>query len=423
MMVSTKAVLAALSLSLVSGMAQAQPESAASGPERLPAAWQDSAALEARQQFIAAAQLLRPFADRFEQDYPLQLQVAWLLFQGKAYADALPYYQRADALSEEIGLARLGLGWTYYWLGNHEQASARFNEVLAHADSDSAREGIGLIADAKRAGGASKSTKLVWAYASPQLYSYSQHPEKLTAFGVRTGVGFAQSQGLQLSLVFARTLFQGYDLDEMNMGMGPGGRHRSDGSGDFLGTELYLHSAWTARRVALHAHAAVGQEGQDTDLLDYAIGSTIRISLWNDLYVGGSIAHINEAQSRQANLAWDLAVGSKLHLIPGAKVIWTEERDAMPLGTLALGLRLGGVNLWTSGQWGRAYHMVDFALPLLWNHEDDVLWSAAVGANVKLTGRWSLSASAATERYERDAVQSEGSFYATGLRYNMGDTI
>lgn len=390
-------------------------------------AWQRSAEQEQRGDFMGAARTLRPWAERYEQDYALQLQVAWMYFQGGAYAEALPFYERADGLAAELGLARLGTAWTLLKLGEHERAAPLFEEVLAHHEDASARQGLTLAHAAGRGEpSAGVQHQVVWATGSPIVQSFTEHPEKISGAGVRVGAGLSGTEGLQLSGLIAYTLYQGYDVDN-TMGMGPGSdtgqaRGRGGVGGDFSSSELYLHAGWSQERWALHAHLGGTQLGAGTSVVDYggAAGATLRLSWLSHLYLGASKLRVSKVDSTQANAAWAFALGDWGQVVPSGKVMWVPGRDTLAMGGVLVAVTSGKISLWGSARFGRGYHMVDFALPLLWNQEDDVLGGAAAGIDYVLNSRWQLSGSAAAENYERDAMESSGVFVTVGLQYKMG---
>lgn len=387
-------------------------------PTNLTDAWRVSSALSKAGDHLGAATLLRPWAERFDQDYNLQLEVAWQYYQAHRYADALTFYDRADRLADSPGLARLGRAWTALALGNHDRAAMLFRQVLARGPNPSAQRGLAALERRTRK---PASPATVWGYVSPRYYDYSNHVDRVDAIGVRAGFGVTGVRGLQLALAFARTEFRNTDLvdpNDQDMGNKP---TRNDGSGDISNTEAYATAGWAFSRAALYVHGGVARAAGTTGDQDaIAAGATARLSLFHDLYAGGIVARINGVDSTQAKLAWAATVARPLRVTVAGTWLWPQDRDVQTVGSALLELRLGRVGLWASGRVGRNYHMVDFALPLMWNQDEDVMWSGAVGSFLRLGRQWSVAASAAAEGYELNGMTSRGTFLSVALRFDIG---
>lgn len=419
--------------------------------------WARATQLESEKRFDEAARELGTVAARYPQDFATQLQVAWLYFQAGDYPRAELYYSIADGLAEGPGLARLGLAWSRYYLGDSVGARAGFEAYLtAHPENPStAPQGLALVKKAEEATRTERAWKVSFNAMPVLVHTYQDHPDKQGAYGVGLGLTFEQS-GFWLNANYAysryelvrgwSTVAQAVQLAQMaGDGTGNGTQARNNGDGTGTGgqdgTSNGTGGNGNAAGKAFGEHAGfvgVGYGGQTLGLTLYgaylendggvhgvvsAGGATMRLSVWNDLYLGGTFAHINNDDGIDARIAYDVALGHGWWLTPGGILHKWDDRPLMGSGKFAISKRAGAIRGYVSGRYGRSYHEVDFVQSLVASHSDDVVWGGAAGLSLWPTERWSVGGFFSAEGYERrGAPASIGLFGGVTMTVSvMGD--
>ncbi len=92
--------------------------------------YQESYRFEKMQDYKDAIKVLKPLLHKDPNNYILNLRLAWLSFQSKAYKDAVEYYQRASILRPKSFEPKLGLARLFLQIGKYDKAFDISNTIL-----------------------------------------------------------------------------------------------------------------------------------------------------------------------------------------------------------------------------------------------------------------------------------------------------
>jgi len=399
------------------------------------AAWSQSSSLESSGDFLKAANILRPVADTYDQDFQSQLQVAWLYFQGGEYEDALVYYRRADAIAGSPALARLGMGWSFLRLEKRPLARQAFTEYLdANPDNpQSAPEGLALAQDAPAP----------WAItltATPaEVQEYYDNPQRESGLGAELAM-LATFGRFSVNAAYAYRRFAlpargassvqalSGTMEANRSGMTPNdagfnGATGLTGSGNRGASTYNEHSVFGSLGFggARFGASIDGALATSTPKIsDWAAGGTLRLSARNHLRVGGLYGKVQGSEIMQGNVSYDILLYDSWWLTPAA-VVQFPDTDVMGAGKLEFSYR-GPLTVFVAGRFGRTFHEVDPNVPAISSNDDDVIGGAATGISARLGNLWGVGTTLAWERYEShtSGESSDGFFGKVFLIMYLG---
>lgn len=368
--------------------------------------------------FAGAAAHLVPYADRYPQDYSLQLQTAWYFFQAKNYPLALDYYNRAHALTTSPGLAYLGLAWTHLRMGELVQARLEFEGYLTANphNPDNAAEGLALIQKIE--------SEKAWKFATTASFLLGYYDQNAR----EDALGGALALNVQRSDLAAAVSYSYGQYGQLVDGMGMGRRQSST-----ISTREHLAYAslgYGRRHGGMSIHGAFGTLGNLGT--SFAGGLTSRLTWFvgdnpNNLRMGLAYGSVLERRVLQGRLTHDFNLWGPLWVSPGVLVQLPAGRDVLTTGTLALALRGEFLTFVGTGRYGRTHHEVDWTIPLLVTHQEDLLYGGSLGVFVKPSSFWAIGLNGAWEHYENqnqvDFEQSDGFFGILSLTlFSGGDS-
>jgi len=413
------------------------------------AAWSQSSSLESSGDFLKAANILRPVADTYDQDFQSQIQVAWLYFQGGAFDDALIYYRRADAVAGSPGLARLGMGWSFLKLEQRALARQAFTEYLdANPDNpQSALEGLALAQDAPVAQNAPQSWAVVVTATPLAVQEYFDNPERESGLGAEFGLGATFGR---LSINAAYT-YHRFELNTRgsttaqalsgtrNMGSNNSSNPNNTGGlnntvNNVSGTTNGASNSPSSTYIEHSVFGSMGLSGtrfgasvdgalatNTRKISDWAAGGTLRLSGRNHLRVGGLYGEVQRAELIQGNISYDILLYDSWWLTPAGVMQFPPDTDITGAGKLELSHR-GPLTVFVSGRYGRTFHEVDLIAPAISSNDDDVIWGAATGISSRIGNVWGVGTTLAWEHYEQhtSGEPSDGFFGKVFLNMYLG---
>ncbi|MBI5068245.1 MAG: hypothetical protein HZB56_08385 [Deltaproteobacteria bacterium] len=361
----------------------------------------DEALAEARREaaagrFASAARLLEAPARRWPQDYPVQLERAWFLFQAGAYGEAAAGYRQARALAPEAVEPVLGLGWTA--LREEDAASARglLEEALRRSpESGPAREGLALLGPENRL-----TLALGGGYTG---YEAASRPWLAT--------GTVSLDGLLLDRLAVGALYRLLGTQSSLVG----GRGRSAASAP-LQHELHGSLGWSSARWSAMLHggwiggAAAGTGATGATLA--GAGTLAGASGWGRplpwLELDGALLRTfrGGGEVTQWQAAAGVRLSTRLLLRAGARGQDAPEGAGLA-GLVSLELR-GRTWGWLAGEMGTQRQPVDLAARVIHATPAPLRWAARTGVGFPLGGSlsgvaaldleaWGASAAGATD--------------------------
>lgn len=368
--------------------------------------------------FAAAATQIMHLADAYPQDYALQLQSAWYQYQARNYHLALTYYTRADALTNSPGLARLGLAWTHLRLGEFAQARSDFDVYLAAnpENPETAHEGIAELHRLE--------SQNAWKFAATASFFLGQYDQNVREDALGGGLAANLGQGAYLATA-AYTYGQYGRLAE---GMGMGNRQSTTAyTREHLG---YASFGYGRRHGGMSVHGTYGNLANAGT--SFAAGLTSRLTWFvnedpNHLRIGLTYGSVLGERLLQGRLTHDFHVLGSIWITPGVLVQLPEDRDVLATGSLALSVQTRLITIVGTGRYGRAHHEMDWSVPLLVTHQEDVLYGTTLGLYLKPSSLWAVGISGAWEHYanqnQNEFQESDGFFGILSLTlFSGGDS-
>lgn len=361
-----------VTLLLLPGQALADPYAAAQ---------QRATELERAGKPGAAAVMLRPLAERFPQDYQLQLRVGWLFFQARDYPRAEVAYRRALDLAPRSLAAQRGLAWTLLRRGKGEPAKAAFAVLLvADPSNKQARQGLALAT----AAAAGQPALRLTVDGDAEVALYQGHPDKASAQGGTVVVDALLWERVRLRGRYRFTRFR--HLPQLE---------------PLLGTDQSQHEAYFsagARLWRLQLTARYGLiSAESVDLvhqwglgLGVALGSLGHVavdgsaSAYADMNVWRVLPRYRLTLARRTTLELQLQACRAAAAAPHPQ-LFGATAETLLSGTLALGFRAGWAHLYGGLRLGTSVRPTDLALGWSANGYDRVGAGFFLGVEASVT--------------------------------------
>jgi hypothetical protein len=390
------AAMACTMLSLASLQARAEPSSPPPGPS----------AVE------RSSSELRALVERYPQDYALVLELAWVEFQARRYAEAARHYRTAVSLSLGARDARLGLGWSLAYLGRCDEARVELHAARALDPSDArAREGLEACAP----GG--------WLAPPPAV---SWYPSFSVTGHVYVGnadrdLGVGPAAGLSAVLFDHGLLGAFYRLTDLPVrvsgGQGGGGRRTH-----LLQHELWLGAGFTTAPVGFVARYGAVLDRTGYSGTSHALGGSLRWSFGWDAYAEGGVSLYDTSVLPEAAVVGSTAVGLRIPLgsyvavRPGLRLGFV---DGNTYGAFvaSAGIDTGDLELYLGGTLGRERLPVHWSVPVVYNLPERLAEGLMAGASLELAEGWRASADYQLRRLidEPDGAESGMHLFTIGI--------
>lgn len=312
----------------------------------------------------SAARLLEAPATIWPQDYPVQLERAWCLFQAGDLDGAAEAYERARSLAPEAVEPELGLGWTALRAEDAARARRHLSEVLRRSPgSASAEEGLALLGPENRL-----ALALVGAYASSRA-------EARPALGS----GALALDGLLLDRLALGGLYRLLGAQSASAGS------RGRGAGVSLQHELHGSVGWSSGRWGVAAHGGWIGASALADAGALAGGSAwLRATSWLELDGALLRTFSSGGDATQWQAGAGLRLSPRLVLRAGARGQATAGGDGLAaLASLELRGRLGG---WLAAELGTQRRPVDLAARAIYATPAPLRWATRAGLTFPLGG-------------------------------------
>ena len=349
--------------------------------------------LEEDERYDEAISELTPLAEHYPQDYKVRLQLAWLHFRAGRYAEALPHYEKAYALSNGALDPTLGLGWTHAKLGDNERAKTYFEEALDRdSDNASAKEGLALLEAAPDV--AAATSWYVDLFAGGATRFYSDATNLSVAAGPVLGVGVGRGD-FALGATYRGLGYQAdsdtrFGLASQHQGMNDDARRsNSTGSGDTAGAtsssqselgwqhEIYGTLAYGTAGWGVSAHYARIASGE-VDGHDANVGGgVVRLSPFGDITLEASYSAYPDENVWRISPGWQLPIIDGFYIRPsGAFQVTTRMGDTYWTGSIATGWTSEGTSVEIGGKYGEQWRPVYLTLPVAYNDDGVIEWGA-----------------------------------------------
>ena len=318
-----------------------------------------------------AIEVLEPLLAEYPQDSQLALRLGWLYYQNKNYGDAEEQYGRALTLSPESVDSWLGRGWSRFYQGKKSAARDDFDKVLELSPGhESAAEGLALCAP----------VYLFVPSVSGVYYAYTDHPVKESATGVVLSLPTLLADRFLLGAAYRYTRF----------------RTRQDGfisawDEEFTQQEMYGHAGVTFPSWGLTAQYGrlsndmVGEEPVS------AAGASLRVSPWGNIRVSGSGSFYTDETVYRTAAAWDMPLGGRFLLIPGA-AYQQADGESYATGYLSASAPLGPVSVVVGAKYGEEYKPAYLEQAVVYNTPETIQWGGWCRAAMVLGGGMRLAA-------------------------------
>lgn len=380
-MLRTATILLATFLVLV-------PLSASAGPYE--DAFARAVSLEEQGEYEAAAAELAALVETYPQDYPLQLQIAWLQFQAGRYDQAERAYRRALDLSGGALDPTLGLGWTLLRLGRTDEARAYFDQVLARdPDNASAAEGLHAI---ETPAVPSRATTDFGLFIGATGRAYQSAAKSDLAGGPVVGASVRHGR---LTAGVTYRMFQ-FKLEPDT----PGHRYGRDDSEFFFQNEVYGALVYARPAFGMSLHYGHVDSGIDGGLDADVAGAIGRVDLLGRVTLEGSYSAYPEADIVRVAPAWRIPLGD-FYVQPAAgyqRVLDTE--STYWIGALAAGLQTSAVTAEVGAKYGQEWRPTYLSIPVAYNVDAVLQWGGWAGLTVSFAESWGLVAGYSLEHYE-----------------------
>lgn len=330
-------------------------------------AFQRSAAEDRAGRLESAIAILRDAERLYPDDYPLALQLAWLLFRAERWQEAQHAYERADQLSHGAYDARLGLAWSRARLGDCEDAERRFGVLRTERPEDArVRDGIAHCEAATRT--------RVTAWGAATLHEYASHPTKSQGFGVAAGL-VALPGAFQVAAAYRGT-WLAYD--------GAAARPPS-ALESFVQHEAYGTLGVGSKLLGVSAHYAFVYDGSASTSSSHHVGATLRWSPFGDLLLAESTSLYADQNVHRLELSWRLPVSGGLSVRPAMAGQYAG-RTWGGAGYLTLLGDHGRFGWWLGGKGGREIRPLYFGQSIVFNWAESISAGATAGLRADLGG-------------------------------------
>jgi len=357
-----------------------------------------------------AARLLEEPARTWPQDYPVQLERAWCLFQAGAWVDAAAAYRRAQALEPEAVDPVLGLAWTAQRLDQPAEARQLFAEVLRREPgSASGREGAALVGRAHRA----------WLSLGGAYTGYQGETSKSWLAGGAVAADARLADRLTLGALYR---FVGSQAAFGGGGSrGRGGGTSADPQQEVHGSlgwsqssfDLALHGGWvgessttTAARTTTWVERGL-LAGASAGLRPGA-GLELETSALRTFYASGDVTQLQATAG--------LGLGRGLMIRGGARAQLAAPGNRLA-GLASLELR-GPWSAWLAAELGNQRRPVDLLARAIYAVPEELRWAARAGLGFPVAGP--LSGRAALDLESWRASTATGSADSTAWRGSAG---
>lgn len=354
-------------------------------------ALQRSAVEEKAGRLESAIAILRDAERLYPDDYPLALQLGWLLFRAERWQEAQLAYERANKLSHGAYDARLGLAWT---LARRDEctgaagAASRFRDLATERPEDGrVRDGIAHCEAATRTH--------VTAWGAATLHEYASHPTKSQGFGVAAGL-LALPGAFQVAAAYRGT-WLAYD----------GAAARPASSLDsFVQHEAYGTLGVGSKLLGVSAHYAFVYDGSASTSSSHHFGATLRWSPFGDLLLAESTSLYADQDVHRLELSWRLPLSASIAVRPAMAGQYAG-RTWGGAGYLTLLGDHGRFGWWLGGKGGREIRPLYFGQSLVFN------WAESISAGATTGLRADLGGASFTLGYDLALLRRTGSASAT----------
>lgn len=357
----------------------------------------------------SAARLLEGPARSWPQDYPMQLERAWCLFQAGDHGRAAAAYEQARALAPDAVEPVLGLAWTAHRQADAARARRLFGEVLRRDPANaSAREGLALLGDASRG-----SLSLSGAYTG---HGQSSKPW-LASAGVALDGLLADrlTLGGLYRVVGTQSTFSGSASRGRGASSSAAPQHELHGALGWAGAgwNASIHGGWISESATQSGAVRTIWAEQGT-LAGASAG--LRPGTWLELDASGLRTFYPSGDVTQLQATAGVVLGRGLVLRGGARGQRSAAGNGLA-GLLGLEWR-GSWSAWLAAEVGAQRRPVDLLARAIYAVPEELLWAGRSGVTFPLGGAWSGHAALDLESWRGAA--STGSTDSLAWRGSAG---
>jgi hypothetical protein len=308
--------------------------------------------LERNGRLREAATLMAELADRYEQDYFLQLRAGRLHLRAKRYAQAERFFDAASVLSRGSEESRAGL------------ARARAGTVPADI--------------------------AFYPSAGAVYHNYANHPFKGWAIGADATLELWLRQTVGLSAAYRYLQFFAPERGLPGSGARPQ---------DFVQHALHLRGTFATARAAASLHYAYLDDGSGLFPQLHVSGLSGSIRLYGEIMPALSVSFYDDFPVYQGSLGWHLPIWSVFSMTPEVR-FQHGDNDFYVAGRLTGAVSWRWLSFWVGGSYGEQLRPTDLSQQVVYNIAEQLMFGLFAGASVRIAHRVDLTASYAIDQLE-----------------------
>lgn len=245
-----------------------------------------------------AADLLAPWAERYADDFSLQMQVASFYFKDHRNEEALEHYRRAHALANgESREAQLGVAYALLALDRKAEAQIELDQVLVQEPND--REARAALAP--RPPPAQPGNFTSWGWVLGGYQHYSGHPYKPQSNSFSAGMLVSIQRLLLLSASYRLLNYQFAHYDALFQLQAPETERQQEG---------YLFAGIALERFALRGHYGHVSDESNPLVPAHIFGASASLWWWLSADAEVSVTHFEDEDVLRAALGGLLPIGA-----------------------------------------------------------------------------------------------------------------